>query len=84
MIADKTATESRITVTPGVCGGRARVRNTRIPVWLLVEWRDLGQSDADLLEAYPALAQPDLDAAWEYARTHRAEVEQSIRENNEA
>jgi uncharacterized protein (DUF433 family) len=28
----------------GVCGGRARVRNTRIPVWTLVDYRNLGAS----------------------------------------
>lgn len=75
---------SRISATPGVCGGRARVQNTRIPVWLLVEWRRLGQSDADLLDAYPTLSQPDLDAAWEYYRSHGAEIDTAIRENNEA
>ena len=31
--------------TPGVCGGDARVRTTRIPVWLLVLSRRMGRTD---------------------------------------
>lgn len=33
----------------GVMGGAACVKNTRIPVWLLVQSRQLGLTDADLL-----------------------------------
>jgi uncharacterized protein (DUF433 family) len=73
-----------ISRTPGVCGGEARIRNTRIPVWLLIEWRRLGQSDLELLEAYPTLRQQDLDAAWEYCRDHSAEIEECIRANADA
>jgi uncharacterized protein (DUF433 family) len=39
--------------TPKVCGGQACIANTRIPVWVLVEARRLGYSDADLLTSYP-------------------------------
>jgi hypothetical protein len=28
--------------TPGVCGGNARIRNTRIPVWTLVSLHQQG------------------------------------------
>ncbi|HLW67594.1 MAG TPA: DUF433 domain-containing protein [Gemmataceae bacterium] len=31
--------------TPGVCGGDACIRNTRIPVWLLVAWMKDGLND---------------------------------------
>ena len=40
---------SSIEKTPNVCGGDARVRNTRIPVWLLVLQRKFGRSDAEVL-----------------------------------
>ena len=76
--------ESRIVATPGVCGGSPRIRGRRIPVWLLVEWRRLGQTDAELLDAYPTLSQSDLEAAWQYYGSHREEIERSIRQNNEA
>lgn len=74
----------RITKTPNVSGGDACIRGTRIPVWLLVEWRRLGQSDATVLQGYPSLAPADLEAAWEYAAAHPEEIEQAVRENAKA
>jgi uncharacterized protein (DUF433 family) len=44
-----------IVKTPGVCGGAARVDGTPIPVWQLVEERDLGASEARLLNSYRTL-----------------------------
>ena len=70
--------------TPGVCGGKARIRNTRIPVWLIIIGRRLGGTDARLLEGYPTLTQADLDACWDYYRKHPIEVEQSIWFNDTA
>ena len=70
--------------TPGVCGGEACVARTRIPVWLLERARQLGSSEADLLRAYPTLRAQDLVNAWAYVETHRDELEQQIRENEEA
>jgi uncharacterized protein (DUF433 family) len=67
--------------TEGVCGGSARIAGTRIPIWLLVEARDLGASDAQLLLDYPGLWAEDLANAWSYARTHHDEIEAEIREN---
>lgn len=64
--------------TPGVCGGRARVKDTRIPVWGLVKHRRGGVSDATLLEMYPGLSRVTLAAAWEYAATHLSEIEGDI------
>ena len=78
-----TATE-RITKTPGVCGGDACIRGHRIPVWVLVQWRDLGKPDDWILAGYPTLIPADLQAAWEYAAAHPAEIEEAIRLNEEA
>ncbi len=38
-----------IAKTPGVCGGDACIAGTRIPVWVLVDYRRLGTSDSELL-----------------------------------
>ncbi len=73
-----TSTASWITSTPGVCGGDARIRNTRIPVWLLVLKHQAGQLDAEVLDDYPSLKQADLDAAWDYYQKNPLEVEQTI------
>ena len=57
--------------TENVCGGSARIVGTRIPVWLLVEARDLGASEAQLLLDYPGLRADDLVNAWAYTRASR-------------
>lgn len=69
---------------PGICGGEPCIVRTRIPVWLLVQARRLGKSEADLLSVYPTLRAEDLANAWTYARSHMKEVERHIRENEEA
>ena len=70
--------------TPGVCGGDARIANTRVPVWLLVGYRKDGVSDPKLLELYPALTHADLAAAWWYYAEHREEIEHAIQEQEDA
>ncbi|MGH2416394.1 MAG: DUF433 domain-containing protein, partial [Microcystaceae cyanobacterium] len=55
---------SGITKTPGVCGGDACISETRIPVWILVNARRLGISEAQLLDDYPTLQAADLVNAW--------------------
>ncbi|MEW6096828.1 MAG: DUF433 domain-containing protein [bacterium] len=70
--------------TKDVCGGEACIVRTRIPVWVLVQARRLGASDADLLRCYPTLRAEDLANAWAYFRSHRDEIEQEIRENEGA
>lgn len=83
-VADPTppAKASWIEKNPGVCGGDACIRRTRISVWGLVAYRRLGVSDAELLKNFPGLTQADLDLAWEYARANPAEIEQAIAEND--
>jgi uncharacterized protein (DUF433 family) len=70
--------------TPGVCGGEPCIVRTRIPVWALEQSRRLGISEEELLRSYPALRAEDLVNAWAYVRSHRAEIENQIRENEEA
>ncbi len=74
----------RIQRTPGICGGEACVGMTRIAVWMLEEARRSGVGDLDLLKDYPGLSVFDLEAAWKYVETHRDEIEQAIRLNQEA
>ncbi len=70
--------------TPDVCGGDARIVRTRIPVWVLIQARRLGTSEADLLRSFPTLRAEDLANAWVYYRSHPDEIEQQIRENEAA
>jgi uncharacterized protein (DUF433 family) len=69
--------------TPGVCGGRARVFRTRIPVWLLVGYRKAGWSEAKILDNYPQLSVMDLQHAWTYYDTHREEIDRDLAEQEE-
>ena len=69
---------------PGVSGGEPCVVRTRIPVWVLVQARRLGTSEADLLKAYPTLRAEDLANAWAFFRVHKDEIEKQIRENEAA
>jgi len=70
--------------TPGVCGGEACIVRTRVPVWALEQSRRLGMSEDELLRSYPSLRAEDLVNAWAYVRSHRAEIETDIRENENA
>ena len=64
--------------TPGVMGGDACIRQTRIPVWLLVSLRRQGATEAYLLEDYPTLTAADLVNAWLYADAYPEEIEAAI------
>ncbi|ELR99757.1 DUF433 domain-containing protein [Gloeocapsa sp. PCC 73106] len=65
--------------TPGICGGNARIRQTRIPVWTLVSFRLQGASDEELLKNYPGLNPQDLEAAWAYYASNQVEIDQIIK-----
>jgi uncharacterized protein (DUF433 family) len=69
---------------PGVCGGEPCIIRTRIPVWLLVQARLLGTSEADLLHAYSTPHAQDLANAWAYYRIHKEHIDRQILENEEA
>jgi len=72
---------SRITKTPGVCGGRACIRGHRITVWGIVAYRRLGMSEARILEAIEGLTPADLEAAFDYAAAYPDEIDRDIAEN---
>jgi uncharacterized protein (DUF433 family) len=76
-----TTTASWISKKPDRCGGDACIRDTRITVWGLVEWRRRGRSDTDILRSLPNLTADDLAAAREYAAAHPDEIERALWEN---
>jgi uncharacterized protein (DUF433 family) len=67
--------------TRGVCGGAARIAGTRIPVWQLIEARDLGASEAQLLADFPRVTAMNLVDAWTYADDHPDEIAADIHAN---
>ena len=76
---------SWIAKTPGKCGGRACIRDTRIPVWSMVVARRLGASGPDLVNYFVTPLTPaDIEAARTYFERNREEIEQDIQENENA
>ncbi len=67
-----------------VSGGDPCVVRTRIPVWLLVQLRRQGTTEADLLRNYPVLRSEDLTSAWAFARAHPTDIEAQIAEHEAA
>ncbi len=67
--------------TPGVCGGKPRIRDTRMKV-SDVAWRHVhnGQPLDDIIEGFPHLTLAQLHAALAYYYDHRDVVEAEIRE----
>jgi uncharacterized protein (DUF433 family) len=59
---------------PEISSGEARIANTQIAIWELVNAQDLGCSDRDLLQMYPQLTEDDLATAWDYADAHPQEI----------
>ncbi len=84
MATDTTQKKSWVQKTPGICGGRACIRTTRITVWGLVNSRRLGEADAQILKSIGGLTPDDLHAAWIYYQQHPAEIDEDIRENEAA
>jgi uncharacterized protein (DUF433 family) len=73
-----------ISQTPGVCGGDACMRNTRLSVWVLENFRRLGMNESRLWHNYATLTATDLANAWAYAAAFPDEIEIAIGENDEA
>lgn len=62
----------------GVCGGRACIEGTRIPVWTFVNFRQQGLTEIEILYNYPGLAPQDLKSAWKYYLQNQEEIEADI------
>ena len=76
-----TSATSWVSRKPGRCGGDACVRETRVPVWSLVERRREGRTDEQILGDLPDLTTEDFAVAWKYAEDHGQEIERSLWQN---
>lgn len=72
-----------ISKTPGVMGGEACIRNTRIPIWLMVSYRRMGLNDRQILDNYPDLTEMDLANVFAYADLYQAEIAAAIDRQDE-
>ena len=69
---------------PRICGGSAWIAGSRIPVWSLQAWLQLGAGDEEILRNFPTLQRADLVNAWRYVERHPAEIEREILANEAA
>ena len=60
---------ARIVTDPGTCGGRSRIKGTRIIVDFLLGLKAAGWSEERILENYPHLMREDLQAVFAYAQS---------------
>jgi uncharacterized protein (DUF433 family) len=63
----------RITLDPEIMMGKPCVKGTRIPVYVLLQKMAAGETEAELLKAYPQLSKADLTGVLEYAARLAAE-----------
>ena len=71
-----------IEITPGISGGKPRIKGHRITVQNIVIWYDrLGKSPDEIASEYE-LSLADIHAALNYYFDNREEIDQSIHEDN--
>ena len=70
--------EHMVRKTPGVAGGHACIRNTRIALWTLVSLMQQGMDGTTLIENFPGLTPFDLAATQVYYQNHQAEIDALI------
>jgi len=59
--------KKRISVNPNIMHGKACIKGTRIPVYIVLEMLAAGDSTDEILKSYPSLTKQDIRAAIEYA-----------------
>ncbi|WP_072620830.1 DUF433 domain-containing protein [Spirulina major] len=61
--------------TPGVCGGHARIRNTRIPVWTIISLQKQGADAQEILTNFPSLTPFDILITQSYYDQNQTEID---------
>lgn len=61
--------KSRIESDPAICGGRPRVKGTRLTVEFLLGLKAAGWPETQILDEYPHLDAEDLRAVFAFAQS---------------
>jgi uncharacterized protein (DUF433 family) len=70
------ASREHIEVTPGVCGGKPRIKGHRIKVQHVAIWHErIGLSPDEIVSQHPGLTLADVYAALAYYWDHREQIE---------
>jgi uncharacterized protein (DUF433 family) len=76
--------DKHIEITPGVCGGKARIAGHRIRVQDVVVWHEYqGLSPDEIVAQFPQIALADVYAALAYYHDHREEIHREMEEAEE-
>ena len=70
--------------SPGICGGRARIAGTRVPVHRVAGYYRLGYSPEEILTVLGSLSLPQVYAALTHALTNPEEVDAALEEEERA
>ena len=68
----------RIEKKKDVVGGRAKIKDTRIAVWLIIAYLQSGHTYEYLLENLPTITREDLEACESYYAENKAEIDHDI------
>ena len=81
-IAETPATElgAMIAHTPGILGGKPRIKGHRVAVHRVAGWWKLGLTVEEIGERLSALAPAEIHAALAYYHLHREEIESHLEE----
>jgi uncharacterized protein (DUF433 family) len=75
---------AHVTQTPGVCGGKACIDDTRIRVNNVVWLHKEGLAPGQILEHYPDLSHAQVQAALAYYYDHVEEIEAELANEEQA
>jgi uncharacterized protein (DUF433 family) len=76
--------DKHIELTPGVCGGKARIAGHRIRVQdVAIGHEYQGLSPDEIVAQYPQITLADVYAALSYYHDHRDEIHQQMEEAEE-
>jgi uncharacterized protein (DUF433 family) len=70
--------------TPGICGGRARIAGTRVPVHRVAGYYRLGYSPEEMLTALSSLSLQQIYAALAHALANPEETDAALNEDEQA
>lgn len=76
--------DSLIVKSPGVLGGRPRIRGHRVAVHRIAGWWQLGFSIEEIAEKHSTLAPAKIHAALAYYHLHRSEIDGYLAEERAA
>ena len=58
----------RIEAIQGKLNGKPCIKDTRIPVWIILEWLEAGESIETIIESFEGLKKEDVTAAISFAK----------------